>query len=114
LHSDEQLRYRAKKRPGTIVSEIERRIGLKTCREPLRKGALFMVTATFPQAEELEEQVRVRTNRGVRNLSIELRPGRVVLRGQTTSYYVKQLAQVELISSMPEGIRVENSISVSR
>ena len=73
-----------------------------------------MVTATFPLSQDLEEQVQHRTNRGVRNLSIEFRPGRVVLRGQTTSYYVKQLAQHELIGSLPSNLRVENSITVSR
>jgi hypothetical protein len=72
-----------------------------------------MVTATYPPRQELEEQVHTRTNRGVRNLSIEFRPGRVVLRGQTTSYYVKQLAQHELIGTLPSDVRVENSITVS-
>jgi len=73
-----------------------------------------MVSATLPIAEELEEQVNLRTNRGVRNLSIEFRPGRVVLRGQAGSYYVKQLAQHELIGSLPSDVRVENSIVVAR
>jgi hypothetical protein len=73
-----------------------------------------MLTATFPVAEELEEQVQNRTNRGVRNLSIEFRPGRVVLRGQTISYYVKQLAQEELIGALPTDLRLENSITVAR
>jgi hypothetical protein len=73
-----------------------------------------MVTATLPPTEELKEQVDLRTNRCVRNLSIEFRPGRVVLRGQTNSYYVKQLAQHELLGSLPSDLRVENSITVSR
>ena len=73
-----------------------------------------MMTLTFPVAEELEELVQSRTNRGVRNLSIEFRPGRVVLRGQTLSFYVKQLAQVELISSLPDNFRLENAITVAR
>jgi hypothetical protein len=73
-----------------------------------------MVSATFPLAQELEEQVHLRTNRGVRNLSIELRPGRVVLRGQADSYYVKQLAQHELLGTLPAEVRVENVITVSR
>jgi hypothetical protein len=73
-----------------------------------------MVSATSPLAQELEEQVHLRTNRGVRNLSIEFRPGRVVLRGQTSSYYVKQLAQHELIGTLPADLRVENTITVSR
>jgi hypothetical protein len=73
-----------------------------------------MVAAAFPRAEELKEQVLSRTNRGVRNLSIELRPGSVVLRGQTTSYYVKQLAQEELIGTLPADCRLQNSITVGR
>jgi hypothetical protein len=62
----------------------------------------------------LEDQVQHRTNRGVRNLTIELRPGRVVLRGQTTSYYFKQLAQTEILGTVPAEYRVENSITVAR
>ena len=73
-----------------------------------------MVSTTFPLVRDLEEQVHVRTNRQVRNLSIELRPGRVVLRGQTSSYYVKQLAQHEILGSLPADVRVENTISVGR
>ena len=73
-----------------------------------------MVTATPPHARELEEQVLARTNRGVRNLSIEFRPGRVLMRGQANSYYVKQLAQHELMGALPSDLRVENTITVSR
>jgi hypothetical protein len=73
-----------------------------------------MVAAILPPADDLKEQVQSRTNRGVRNLSIEFRPGRVVLRGQTTSYYVKQLAQEELIGTLPADFRLENSITVTR
>jgi hypothetical protein len=73
-----------------------------------------MMTAEFPLSQELEEQVHARTYRGVRNLSIEFRPGRVVLRGQTISYYVKQLAQEELISALPDEYRLENAITVAR
>ena len=77
-------------------------------------GIRTMVTATLPRASELEEQVHLRTNRGVRNLSVEFRPGRVVLRGQTSSYYVKQLAQHELIGTLPDDLRVEDAITVAR
>jgi len=73
-----------------------------------------MVTATTPHVRELEEQVLARTNRGVRNLSIEFRPGRVLMRGQANSYYVKQLAQHELMGALPSDLRVENTITVSR
>jgi hypothetical protein len=73
-----------------------------------------MVYATFPMIENLEEQIHQRTNRQVRNLSVELRAGRVVLRGQATSYYVKQLAQQEVIGTLPADVRVENTIIVAR
>ena len=36
------------------------------------------------------------------------------LRGQTTSYYVKQLAQGELIGTLPAEFRLENTITVAR
>lgn len=67
-----------------------------------------------PKVNELLDLVRNRTNGGVRNLSVECRPGRVVLRGQAHSYYVKQLAQHDLVSSLPEDLRLENAITVAR
>jgi hypothetical protein len=73
-----------------------------------------MAMITFPLAHELEEQVQQRTNRAVRNLSIEFRPGRVVLRGQASSYYVKQLAQHEVLGTVPSELRIENAITVTR
>ena len=76
-------------------------------------GKIVMVSATFPLAHNLEESVLQRTNRQIRNLSIEVRPGRVVLRGQTTSYYMKQLAQHEVLGNLPADVRVENSITVA-
>jgi hypothetical protein len=60
---------------------------------------------------ELERQVRTRTGRRVRDLVIEMRPERVVLRGHTTTYYVKQLAQHGIRELLPQ-ICLENSISV--
>src|SRR5258708_6829896 len=42
---------------------------------------------------ELERQVVARTGRRVRDLTIELYSERVILRGHTSTYYVKQLAQ---------------------
>jgi hypothetical protein len=73
-----------------------------------------MVSAALPLLRELEVQIQERTNRRVRNLSLELRPGRVVLRGQTNSYYVKQLAQHGLLEALPDDLRVENAITVAR
>ncbi len=63
--------------------------------------------------DDLERQVQKRTGRRIRNLAIELNPERVILRGQVSSYYVKQLAQHGLCSCFPDLI-LENSIVVER
>ena len=60
---------------------------------------------------ELESRVRDRTSRRVRNLAVEIHPGRVVIRGQTATYYVKQLAQHGVQDLLPE-VRLENTIVV--
>jgi hypothetical protein len=60
---------------------------------------------------ELERQVLMRTGRRIRNLAIELAPERVILRGQTTTYYVKQLAQHGVRDILPD-VRLENTIAV--
>lgn len=60
---------------------------------------------------ELESIVLARTSRRVRNLRIELHEERIVLSGQTTSYYVKQLAQHGVREVLPY-VHLENSIAV--
>ena len=60
---------------------------------------------------ELESRVQARTGRRVRNLAVELQGGRVVLRGETTSYYVKQLAQHGVQDILPK-LHLENTIKV--
>jgi hypothetical protein len=62
---------------------------------------------------QLEHQVHLRTGRRVRNLAIELRPERVILRGQVTSYYIKQLAQHGIRDVFPD-LNLENSIVVEK
>jgi hypothetical protein len=47
----------------------------------------------------------------VRELQVEVHPGRVVLRGRANSYYVKQLAQHAARTLLPE-VRLENAITV--
>lgn len=66
---------------------------------------------TVPLADELERRVQTRTSRRVRNLSVQLTPGRVVLRGQATSYYVKQLAYHGIRELLPR-VYVDNHIAV--
>jgi hypothetical protein len=60
---------------------------------------------------ELEHRVQVRTGRRVRHLAIELLPERVVLRGRTSSYHVKQLAQHGVRDLLPH-VPLENVIAV--
>jgi len=60
---------------------------------------------------ELEHRISLRTGRRVRNLTVELRPERVVLRGLATNYYVKQLAQHGVRELLPD-VRLENVIIV--
>lgn len=62
---------------------------------------------------DLESHVLARTGRRVRNLDIELLPERVVLHGQTGTYYVKQLAQQGVQECLPPGVRLENEIVVA-
>lgn len=77
-------------------------------------GWLSMASATLPQGLDLERVVLESTGRRVRDLSIELRPGRIVLHGQANSYHVKQLAQHGLCNALPRTMRVENAIVVSK
>lgn len=70
------------------------------------------MTQNLPQLQhELEYRVQARTGRRVRNLAIELRPERVVLRGRASTYYVKQLAQHGIRDVLPH-VYLENAITV--
>ena len=73
-----------------------------------------MVVSSLPHLQqELERQVSLRTGRRVRNLTVELESERIVLRGQTASYHVKQLAQHGILEVMPDA-RLENGIVVEQ
>jgi hypothetical protein len=73
-----------------------------------------MVTAPLRHLQqELERRVLLRTARRIRNLRVEVAPGQVVLRGQASSYYVKQLAQHGVRELLPE-VRLVNAIVVER
>jgi hypothetical protein len=61
--------------------------------------------------QELEQRVLSRTGRRVRNLAIELRPERIILRGHADTYHVKQLAQHGVRDLLPQ-VRLENAIVV--
>lgn len=72
-----------------------------------------MVAPFSELARELERRIRARTGRRIRNLTIELLPECVILRGQTESFYLKQLAQHSVREVLPQ-VRLTNAISVER
>lgn len=65
-----------------------------------------------PDIVHLADVVRRQTGSRVRDLRVELRPGRVVLLGRAASYYAKQLAQHGLQDALPADQELENSIIV--
>ncbi len=60
---------------------------------------------------ELERHILDRTGRRVHALRVEVRDEQVVLRGRTSSYYIKQLAQHCVWDVLPDA-RLENDIIV--
>jgi hypothetical protein len=71
-----------------------------------------MLQTLSPQLrDELERLVLARTGRRIRNFAVELHPERVVIRGSSPSYYLKQLAQHEVRDMLPH-VRLENAIEV--
>lgn len=60
---------------------------------------------------ELERKIHDRTGRRIRDLTVELLPERIVLRGRTTTYYAKQLAQHGISEHLPQ-MHLENAIVV--
>jgi len=61
--------------------------------------------------QELTLQIRARTGQRVRELAVEVWPDCVVLRGRTTSWYVKQLAQHSVRLALPK-LDIRNGIVV--
>lgn len=61
--------------------------------------------------EVLTERIAARTGRRVRDLQVEVRPNRVVLRGRVSSFHVKQLAQHGAREVLPD-LHLENAIEV--
>ena len=62
---------------------------------------------------QLERNVHARTGRRIRHLAIEVGPERIVLKGQASTYYVKQLAQHGVRDLVPH-LPLENFIAVER
>ena len=71
-----------------------------------------MSTVDFPILQKkLETRVLACTGSRLRNLGIELSPEGIRILGQTTTYYVKQLAQHCVREIMPD-VRLVNDIHV--
>lgn len=70
-----------------------------------------MSTNPPAMAEVILNQVANRTGRRVRELCVEVRPGRIVLRGRAASFHIKQLAQEGALQALPD-VRLENAIIV--
>lgn len=81
-----------------------------------RSGYAEVLPETLEEAEELaasiERAVQCETGRGVADLTVEVGPQGVLLRGHCDTYYTKQLAQ-HAAMRMPGGDRLVNSIEVS-
>ena len=71
----------------------------------------MVATSMMKLQQDLEHHISLRTGRRVRNLAVELEPERVVLRGLTNTYHVKQLAQHGVRDLLPH-VRLENVIVV--
>jgi hypothetical protein len=71
----------------------------------------MVISSATHLRQQLEQRVRARTGRRVRNLAIEMSPERIVLHGHADTYYVKQLAQHGVRDLLPQ-VRLENAIVV--
>jgi hypothetical protein len=67
--------------------------------------------APTASCEKLARHILDRTGRRVHGLRVEVRDEQVVLRGRTSSFYLKQLAQHCVWDMLPEA-RLENDIEV--
>jgi hypothetical protein len=71
-----------------------------------------VVVQSLPTLQkQIERHILTRTSRRVRHLAVELCPERIVLRGQASTYHVKQLAQQGVREVLPH-VRLENAIVV--
>jgi hypothetical protein len=79
-----------------------------------KESVRVSVAALLPLSQaELEQQVQARTGRRVRDLAVELNAERIVLKGQVSSYYIKQLAQHGIHDLLPQ-VSVTNAIIVEQ
>jgi hypothetical protein len=91
------------------MEDLRRRAGM-------RRAFADVLPETLEEAEELaasiEKAIQLETGRGVADLTVEVSPQGIQLRGRCTTYYTKQLAQ-HAAMNIPGGDRLINSIEVS-
>jgi hypothetical protein len=102
-------------RRGSAINEEIAMEDLRIRTKMLREF-VDVVPETLEEAEELaasiERAVQRETDRGVDDLTVEISPDGIQLRGRCSTYYTKQLAQ-HAAMSIPGGDRLINSIEVS-
>jgi hypothetical protein len=80
-----------------------------------RQAFAGVLPETLEEAEELaasiEQAVQRETGRAVADLTVEVGPQGILLRGRCATYYTKQLAQHAAMNT-PGGDRLTNSIEV--
>lgn len=67
----------------------------------------------LPLDESVRRQVRRQTAGMIHELQVHLMPGQVILTGQASSYYAKQLATHAAMNVIDEGLELMNDIEVS-
>ena len=81
-----------------------------------RRSFIGVLPETLEEAEELatsiERAVQRKTGHGVADLTVEVNPQGILLKGRCNTYYTKQLAQ-HAAMNIPGGDRLINSIEVS-
>jgi hypothetical protein len=103
---------------GRGGSAIDEEIAMEELRmrRSLYREFVDVLPETLEEAEELaasiERAVQRGTDYGVDDLTVEVGPEGIRLRGRCSTYYTKQLAQ-HAAMSIPGGDRLINSIEVS-
>jgi hypothetical protein len=71
-----------------------------------------MPSAIAVFADDLKRDIRNWTHGRVRNVAIEFRDRRIVVRGRAPNYHVKQLVLSGLAQFLPECWALQNAITV--
>jgi hypothetical protein len=74
--------------------------------------AIRTAARTSTVSDELIRRVDLHTSRQVQNLQIDCDGGRIVVTGQSRTYYIKQLVTQAIVASFP-AMQIRNEIAVS-